>query len=246
MPLGWSNPLPMKLGGKPSLTQVVHKALRQTHGLSFSPYTELAIGPVEGLRDLYTKCEARVIAAALSKWEHALWQAFPHTATSFIPLWEDMLLVAPSGSLYERQAAVAEKYTRSPDATVPGLRVSLKRIDERFDVEQVPYESQYITVQGRMFGPLAGASGSPYGSGASASVESTYYPNFSDVYIERVRYDGVPTETIIAKAADMLDDVLPAWMDFTIYNVGSGPDGDGLYFDGGPNNDSFFDVTAQT
>lgn len=246
MALGWRNPLPMKLGGKPSATSTIYKALRQALGKSFGSASDLAIGPEGGLRDLWTKCEARAVAAAISVWEHAIWQAFPHTATSFIRVWEDMLLVSPIGSLYERQEAVALKYTRRIDATVPGLRRSLKEIDENFDVELVLYDLTIVTVQGKAFGPLPGASGEPYGSGLWAARESTAYPNYSDIFIVRVRYIGVLTPQLEFQAADLLDDVLPAWVDFEIYNLSDGPGGEGLYFDGGPDDDSFFDQTAMT
>jgi hypothetical protein len=230
------------------MTTTVYKALRLALGKSYGVGTDidLAIGPREGLRDLWTKCEARVVAAALSKWEHAIWQAFPHTATSFLRLWEDMLLVSPVGSVYERQEAVAQKYTRRVDATVPGLRRSLQEIDERFDVELVPYDLTFATVHGKAFGPLPGVTAAPYGTGLWADRESTAFPNFSDIFIVRVRFLGPLTDTLKAKAVDLLDDVLPAWVDFEIYTLSDGPSGEGFYLDGGPNNDSFLDVTAIT
>jgi len=246
MSLGWKNPLPFKIGGKPTMTATVHKALRQALGKSFGIANELAIGPAEGLRDLFTKCDARVFSAALSKWEHAIWQAFPHTATSFLRLWEDMLLVSPVGSEAERRETVALKYTREIDASVPGLRRELKRLDEGFDVETVPYELTATTVHGKAFGPLPGASGEPYGLGLWSARESTAFPNFSDEYIIRVRYTGTLTNVLAAKAADILEDVLPSWCDFEIYTLSDGPDGEGFYCDGGPNGDSRLDQTAMT
>jgi len=246
MALGWSNPLPLKLGGNPTMTQIVYKALRQALGKSYGHDSDLAIGPVDGLRDLFTKCEARVVAAALSKWEHAVWQAFPHTATSFLRLWEDMLFIQPIGSEAERQEVAALKYTRRIDSTVPGLRRELKRIDDRFDVESVPFDLSIATVQGKAFGPMPGATGEPYGTELWALRDSTAWPNFNDCYIERVRFVGALSNALEAKAAELLDDVLPAWCDYEIYTLSDGPGGEGFYLDGGPDDDSFMDETAMT
>jgi hypothetical protein len=244
--LGWGNPLPMQLGGHPTMTETVYRQMRLALGKSYGIENDLAIGPEGGLRDLWTRCEAREVAAELSVWEHAIWQAWPHTATSFLRVWENMLLIAPTGSEAERQERAAEKYTRTIDATVPGLRRQLKEIAEDFDVEAVPYDLSTTTVLGKAFGPLPGALGAAYGTGAWASRESTEWPNFSDIYIVRVLHAGTTTNEILARAADLLDDVLPSWIDFEFYAVADGPEGEGFYADGGPDSDSFTDWTLIT
>ncbi len=244
MGLGWGNPLPLSLGGGPTLTELIYDSIRKAHGRG--PNGSQAIGPVDGIRDLWTIIEARAIACALSHWEHALWQAFPHTSTSFVVVWENLLLLPSTGELAERQKAVAAAYTRQIDATIPGLREQLKEIDAGFDVDTIPDDLTITTMVGKEFGPLPGVSGHAYGSGLAATRESTAWPNFSDNFILRVRYIGTPTEEQFARAASMLNDVLPAWVDFDIYVLSEGDDGDGFYFDGGPNSDSFMDLTAIT
>ena len=244
MGLGWGNPLPLSLGGAPTVVEIIYDSLRKAHGRG--PNQDYAIGPVDGIRDLWTIIEARAIACALSYWEHALWQAFPHTSTSFVVVWENLLLLPSTGELAERQQAVAAAYTRQIDATIPGLREQLKEIDDGFDVDTIPEELTITTMAGKEFGPLPGVAGSPYGTGLWADRDATAWPNFSDHFILRVRYSGTPSDEQLAQVAALLNDVLPAWVDFDIYSLSDGPEGEGFYFDGGPDSDSFLDLTAIT
>lgn len=244
MAFGWKNPLPLKIGGAQTRVELTYEALRKAHGRG--PNGTEALGPRDGLRDLFVKCDAIAIASSLSYWEHALWQAFPHTSTSFITVWENMLLLPASGELAARQVAVAANYTQKIDATIPGLREQLQAMDPSLDVDSIPEDYTITTMAGKEFGPLPGVSGAAYGTGVWANRHSTAYPNYSDHFVLRVQYSGIPTEELLAQVSDFLNEVLLSWVTFEIYNISDGPDGEGFYFDGGPDSDSFLDLTAIT
>jgi hypothetical protein len=244
MAMGWKNPLPFKIGGAPTTVELTYEQLRKALGRG--PGNTQAIGPRDGLRDLWTKCEALAVATSLAHWEHAIWQAFPHTSTDFLTVWENLLGLPASDELVIRQRTVAAKYTQEIDATIPGLREQLQEIDPRFDADLIPDRYKITTIACKEFGPLPGVAGSPFGTGLWAARESTAYPNFSDDFIVRVRFSGLPTEELFAQVADLLNDVLPSWVDFEIYVLSDGPEGEGFYLDGGPDSDSFLDLTAIT
>jgi hypothetical protein len=249
MALGWKNPLPLKLGGGRTETELVYEFLRRARGRG--PGGKQAIGPADGLRDLKLRCEAIAIAKAAAAMEHALMQAFPSKTSSAIEVWENLLGVPAVGELEDRRRAVWLAYTREIDATTRGIRDGLQRIDAAFDVDFVPPELAIIAQAGREFGPLPGTAGPPFGSGVFATRLSTAWPNYADFYVLRARYVMPAGQTEIpiqirAAAEDYLNDVLPGWMDFTIYNVASDGSTLGFYFDGGPNGDSLMDQTAMT
>jgi hypothetical protein len=241
---GWKNPIPLEIGGGPTTVELTYEALRRAHGRG--PGQADAIGPRDGLRDLWTKCEAIAVATSLAHWEHAFWQAFPNTSTDFVTVWENILGIPSADTLVERQRLITAAYIREIDATIPGIREALKDIDTRFDVDSIPDDLKIITIAGKEFGPLPGAAGAAFGSGFAASRQSTAFPNFADDFIVRVRFLGLPTDILLAQAADLLNEVLPSWVSFEIYNLSDGPEGEGFYLDGGPDSDSFLDLTAIT
>lgn len=245
---GGKNPFPsFRLGGGRSRVDRIHRALRKAMG-------ENGPGPEGGLEDLWTLCEARVMALAEGTLRQAFYQAFAQTMGSFgVARWERLLQIPQQRHLVDRQEAVRLAITSEPDATIPGLRASLKRIDPAFEVVSVPWEKMTTVQFGKAFGPLPGVAGQPFRTGAAVAIfqHSTAWPAYSDAYVTQVQYVlsagqlNIPL-SVLAQAEELLNEVLPFYQDWSIFALADGPDGAGWYLDGGPDNTSFLDQTAFT
>jgi hypothetical protein len=239
MSFGWRNPLPFQVGGDPSSTELVYAALRSARGQGGS-------GPEGGVRDLWDRARATAIAKGSEAVERAVLQAFPRTMTAHLPVWERILGVPEEETLPARQRAIELAMTAQIDATYPGLRDSLQKIDPAFTIEWVPPEEAMTTMAGRIFQQLPGTVGLlPF---FPDGRKSTAWPNYSDGFVVRVRYVQVPgvqpSDDVMSKARELLQNQLPAWVDFDLYLLSAGPEGDGFYLDGGPDDDSLLGVTA--
>jgi hypothetical protein len=245
MPLGWKNPLPFKLGGRrKGSTLDTYLALRRTLGENGAP-------PEDGLEDLWIKAEARGISLAQSAVRAAFNQFFPRTMTSALGRWESKLGLPMAKYMIDRQRNVAAAITAQADASTPGLREGLRKIDHRFDILHTPW-AQVVTVMfGKSFGPLAGVAGPVFRTGIAAAIfgQSSMLSNYSDSYIVHVQYVLDPGQTqidpaIYAAAADFLCNALPCNFDFAIFTLSDGDDGPGWYLDGGVDGTSLLDQTA--
>ena len=105
-----------------------------------------------------------------------------------------------------------------------------KDFDPAFTVEDEPYELSTIVQFGRMF-PARG----------DEALGVPAYPNFADDFLVRVRYQlgasqTAPPATAWATAADLLNTLLPTWVDYELVT------GDGFQCDGGDDGTSLLDL----
>ena len=100
MPLGWSNALPLELGGGPTDAERIYTALRRAMGQG-------GAGPEGGIEDLWRQCKARAIADAGLGLEAAVLQAFPGEATELLETWEELLGVQPAATVADALATSA-------------------------------------------------------------------------------------------------------------------------------------------
>lgn len=242
MALGAENPLPFRVGGALTPTQRVYAAMVSAVGKGNR-------GPAGGLRELWRLCLARAIAQAADAKDLAALQAFPATMTVHLPAWERTLLLQPGPTEVARRRTIGQVLTREPDASGPSLAEQLRDIDPNFSLDPVAWSWASTMVPGRAFGPLPGSGGPVFGAGQAAGVESAIGANFSDAYVVHVLYalpagqTEIPVESA-ERAAALLNELLPFFCDFTIYNLSAGPDGDGFYLDGGILGDSLLDQTG--
>lgn len=232
MPLGGLNPLPFRIGGEQTPTQKIYGALASSVGKG-------GTGPAGGLRELWRLCIARAVAEASVAKDLAALQAFPQTMTVAIPAAERFYALPLAGNEVDRRAEVWAATIYDPSATGPDLGAALRAIDPAFAIETLPWRQSSVMVPGKAFGPLPGDAGPTFGSGQSAGTYSAPWCNYSDSFIVRVRYVLASWQTEIPVpsyelALRLLSEACPAFSDFCVYNVVSGPDGDGFYLDGGP------------
>jgi hypothetical protein len=238
MPIGWQNPLPFRIGGK-TRTKTIHQDLRAAYG-------ENGPGPEGGLDDLWLRAEARAMARARDSLLRAYAQSWPQRAP-FPRGWEDLLAIRALDTLDERQQACALALTGQALAACPDMLEALQRIDPGFTIEEIPYEQVGLVQFGRDFGFLPGVPGFAYSTGVWAARKSSAWPGYSDVFVLYVRWSGAGTEipaASITAAERYLAEVLPTYMDWSLYNLSEGPEGYGFYLDGGEDGTSLLDQTA--
>lgn len=221
---GLGNPLSFELGGGPSPQEQVYDVLFQNvgDGIRSTP---------DSLVEKWRMAKARGIAAT-SQDDRANTQAFPDLSTDFLPVWEDILgvIVDPGASVSARQETVLAAYTRVIDASYPKLLSGLQGLDSRMTILLIPHDLARTTVPGRGFQDWDPSN--PQASGPAFNIDPTIgtsganvtgFANFSDEFILHVLFDvGVGAITVenqrtLADAAALLNESLPAWVDFRLF-----------------------------
>lgn len=264
----WDNPFPMLFGDGPTEVQLAYEGLHEAAGVSTTSPQESALAPKDpdpltltSLGDLEVKCEAIAIGAAATWVEHAEYEGFPDTMIDSLSTWEKILGISPiADTIEERQAAVTLAYTRSADASNPALGETLQRLSPKLYLDSLNPDLWTQTVFGKNFSPypngegVYGQYGPPYRTDPMAIGlfgRSSRWPSYGDAFRVRVRYvlgagETQPPSSILTRAHDLLIETLPSWHVPEVYTLADDGMGgeEGFCFDGGPNGDSFFDVTA--
>lgn len=242
MGLGVFNGLPFRVGGGKTLARRIYDELRKAVGeggagpaWSANPRTML------GAEDFWRICKAKVLAAALRADERAMLQFFPAWATDALPFYEEALGLAEEPTTAQRQAAAAAAWTLQISADIPTLRDELFALSPKLSIEALAYAQATISMFGKQFGPRTG--GPPFGSGMSAGVQSSAWPNFASDFVLYVRYTLGAGETKVpndlrATVSRYLCERLPSFVDFQLST------GSPFYLDGGPDGTSLLDQTA--
>lgn len=229
--LGWGNAFPLELGGGPTEIEQIYDALRAAVGTG-------GPGPVDGIEDLWRQCKARTIAAATTSMERAALQALPLHATDHLPVYERLLGITPQAGATEaeRQDAVTAVWVRQLRADGPGLRLAVRAIDARADLDLFPYADAVVVQMGKAFGPRPS-------TGSYGEANASGFPNYASDFIQIVTYTLDPTQTepdpvTFLAIQRLLGEVLPSWV-FWECN-----DGYGFFFDGGDDGLSILDIRA--
>jgi len=216
MGLGGGNPFPFVLGGGKSPTQQAHDALKSAVGDGGSA----ADGTIEAE---WRVARSRGLAASMAD-DRAAAQAFPDTATDYIPVFEDILgLLAVTGlSEQERRDNITSRWASAVDATGDSIEDELQEIDPRFSVLSFGDTTTAVTAYGRAFEDFDTTSSSASGPAFDIGFKHTNLPNFSHRYTVLVEFAitaGVISENekrLLNEAKDLLNRALPAWVGFMI------------------------------
>lgn len=210
----------------------VLRAMRSARGLGRGHKV-----PEGGILDAWDHARAEAISSAYGQVRAAATQFWAHTATTHLPVYEDLLLLPSTGTDDERRIAAGVAWALKRGATQPEIRAALQEIDANLDVASRDTDDAATTVPGKWLAPLSGTP--DFGD-----QPGSQWPNYASHYVQIVTYELPTGETQIpsatmAAARRQLNDQLPAWVDFTIRD-----DGDGFYLDGGVDEDSLLDQTA--
>ncbi len=214
--LGWHNPLPLELGGGPTLVERIYRALRASVGKGGS-----APDDANSIDGLWRQVRATAIASVAGMGERSVLQAFPDRATDLLPYYERLFLLTsePGSSAQARREEAARLYALRISSSIPDLQAELQQIDPRFSVLPTDPDESCTTVFGRAFEDLDGAE--PFIADSEAAFtptrHSTAFPNYSSEFIAYVLLDlgdGVAPGTGESRAMELarrlLHDVLPA------------------------------------
>jgi hypothetical protein len=230
--LGSLSPLASPLGSGTSHYEDVYRALRSAVGTSASKDDE-------NLDDLWRRARAVGLGAGHLSLDRAAWQALPIGCTDHLDAYERLLGLSSSTATTEqdRRERVVAAWIRDILATSRGIEVDLQTIDENFSVVTTDHDQTDTVHHGRIM-PAAGS---------EATYGTTEYPNYSTAFVVQVAYavpsgsTVIPTQ-VLADAKALLNNNLPAWVDFVISQEGTS--GAGFYADGGPDGTSVADLTA--
>lgn len=229
--LGSLSPLSVAIGSGTSHVEDIYRTLRAAMGTSVSP--------VDGLDDLWRQARAVGIGAGQLALDRAAFQALPEAATDHLPVYERNLAIAftPGRTEQERRERVTAAWVRRILSTARGVELSLKDISANFALVSTDHDQTDSFQHGRAY-PTRGE---------EATRGTTNYPNYSTAFRVNAAYAVPSGETVIpatqlTEARQLLNDSLPAWVDFVISQEGDS--GAGFYADGGPDGTSVADLTA--
>lgn len=215
--IGDLNPVPYQPGGGPSRVFAVYDALRRMVGSNGYSADE------DSAEAEWRKSKSIGLAMLGTFDERAANQYFPQSATDHIILFEDMLSIPTDETLSdeERRQVILPDYTGVPQTWWSALVEQLRRIDARASIINRLWENAGSTMVGRAFEPFSPAATEVYDTAGNRTA--TEFPAQSDQHRVVVRYElgsgNAPNREVLRRTVSMqalLNEVLPAWMDFRI------------------------------
>lgn len=218
---GSGNPFPLELGGGPSTHEQTYDLLKQAIGVG-------ATAGEDTIDADWRMAQARGLRAAFNA-DRAINQGFPHLATDFIEVWEELFFLVPGDLCDEdRRQQILDRLVRVIDASGPGVEDDLQEIDPLFEIVDVDSDTARTTEHGRAFEDYDTGDGDACGPAFNGGRSSTEWPNYSTEFISVVKYGITPGQLTneakrrLARAKAVLCEVLPAWVDFVIFNSDTG------------------------
>jgi len=203
--IGPRNPLPMHIGGSPSKVDAVWRALRRCIGVTVGGRD--VAGPPNGIEDSWRLAKARAIARVQQLDELAALQAFPDCATAHLAVYEEALGVDQAATDQERREAIAAAYTAQSDGVAQHVRDVIRRVSTDIDVVVTPADLGTVSHFGKVLDSRTVPAWTLAGAG---------YPAYSYHAVFVVSWTGTTTVEQHNQVVDILDSMLPAWVDWVI------------------------------
>ena len=210
--------MPFQIGGSPSDYQQAYDALKSCVG-------EPNAGDDDSIDGAWRWARACGVVAADCV-ERAMMQIFPDRATSFIPVFEEILLLTTGTAELtdeERRQNILARWTTTVSGTGPAIEDELQTIDPLFVVIDTDRDTSKTTESGRGFEDWdvldADACGPAFGGGRTSSL----YHNYSWDFVTLVQYQlasGVMSsenKRTLVHAKQSLYYSLPAWVTWNIF-----------------------------
>jgi hypothetical protein len=212
MGFGWTGCWPLQWGGGPTPIDSALGALKAGVGKGHA-------ADIDGAEWRWREARSIGIAIMMTMGERAVNQHNPSTATSAVPFYTELFqLFGFSDQQVRDQASTLANETG--DTGTLALQEKLQAIDQNFSLLAVPYANSVTTMHGAAFEGLTLKFN-------FVNTLETQYPNYSTEFMVNVAYAGGPPTTdaqsnAVAAARALLDDELPAWVD---YSIGAGDGG---------------------
>jgi len=213
--------LPFEVGGGPSSSEAAYVAMREAVGQG----GYAAEGTIEAA---WRWARARGLRGAFCDGRAALCY-FPDRTVDAIAVYEEILQLtsAPTETDEERRAAIVDKWIGLIDVSTSSLEDELQKIDSRFSILEHDFATSTTTQRGRAFedwdptDPLA--CGPDFGV-----IKSTMWPNYSTEFVCQIMYalpvGPISTDALhcLDEAKTLLNEALPAWVDFEFTRTQTG------------------------
>lgn len=219
--VGGGNPIPFEIGGGPSSSETTYNVLKSAVGEGGSA----AEGTIEAA---WRWAKARGLRAGLCEPRAAICY-LPDRCFDTISVFENVLEISPSpdASDESRRQDVLDKWIDSADYSSDGIEERLQAIDSRFSVVMNDYDTSTVTQQGRAFedwDPTDGAACGPDYGVASSSMIPNYSSDFNFIVLFPLDAGTLSSENRIklARARALLNELLPAWVNWMFIRTTTG------------------------
>lgn len=216
--IGGINPIPFAIGGGPSEYDEVYQALKACVG-------EPNYGDDDSIDGAWRWARACGLVASECI-ERAMMQIFPDRTTSFIPVFEEILLLTTGTAELtdeERRQNITDRWTTTISGIGPAVEDELQVIDPLFVVVTTDRDTSKTTESGRGFedwDPLdADACGPEFGGGRTSSL----YHNYSWDFVTLIQYQlasgvlSAENKRRLEQAKLALYYSLPSWVTWNIF-----------------------------
>ena len=223
MSIGGGNPIPFEIGGGPTSSMQVYSSLKQMVGIGNSAQD----GTIEAA---WRMAKARALEAVMDD-RRAVLQNWPKTLTDTIPEWEEVFGIPIDESLSDQQRRdqIELRWARQIESAAPQLELQIKSINPDFELFHNDFRYSLTTVPARGFQDhLVGspdADGPAFvNPGWDNNRKFTNYHNCSTEFIcvVKLNLSASPSNEEsrqIQQVKDLLNEVLPSWVDFSIFSV---------------------------
>lgn len=210
--------VPVQIGGGPDLPNQCYDVLKAAVGIGGSAPDE------SGIDGLWRMARAIGLSMGIADLERAARQACPISSQDLLPAWARMLALLTTSeedALRQEVVAALPAIARN-DAR--SLVAELEAIDSRLSVQVAADSTEWVTIDGRSFGPTSDV-GEGYFGGAPAdgATQCSRLPFFTSRSKLRVLFDVGHTGPLTSEESRVremvrrkLRAILPAWWDFCV------------------------------
>lgn len=219
--VGGGNPIPFKVGGGPSTSESAYGVMRSAVGEG----GYAAEGTIEAA---WRWARARGATAALCMGRAAAGY-FPNRCTDSIGVYETILDISPSPESNDelRRQAVLDRWIDAIDYSTSGIESRLQEIDSRFSIVDNDYDTSTVTQHGRAFedwDPTDSAACGPDYGDSKSSAAPNYSSDFNFIVKFALDAGDLTSDSRhkLARAKELLNRLLPAWINWMFVRTTTG------------------------
>ena len=220
--VGGGNPIPFEVGGGPSSSETAYFSMRSAVGEGGSA----AEGTIEAA---WRWSRARGLRAAFCEGRAAA-NYFPDRCVDAIEVYESILQkpASPEQSDEARRSEIVDGWVSTIDVSTSGLEARLQEIDSRFSILENDHETGTFTKFGRAFEDWDPSDPDASGPAFNGDIRSSDWPNYASDFncivlfaLDAGTITSASVQTL-ERARKLLNDSLPAWVNFMFTRTTTG------------------------